>query len=148
MIRQFGAVAASLLCSIAFAQENYTVEGVAKIRDNEVARFYPDSVRQSGGEMLFDVVVRYAVPEDVPPGGVASRKIAYRARCDNKEMTISLIALRNIKGQMVKMITVPPGASTPEHSSASTPEHPGASTLEHPGASTPQHLTPPARARS
>ena len=110
MIRQLCVLAASVVCGVAFAQENYTVEGIAKIRDNEVARFYPDSVRQSGGEMLFDVVVRYAVPEDVPPGGVASRKIAYRARCDSKEMTISLIALRNIKGQMVKMITVPPGA--------------------------------------
>jgi hypothetical protein len=103
-------LAVSLICGAAFAQENYTVEGVAKVRDNEVARFYPDSVRQSGGETMFDIVVRYAVPEDVPPGGAASRKISYRAHCDSKELTISLIALRNVKGQMMKMITVPPGA--------------------------------------
>jgi hypothetical protein len=105
------AVVGTIIFGMAFAAQNsYTVEGAAQVRDNEVARFYPDSVRESGGEMLFDVVVRYAVPEDAPPGGAASRKISYRARCDSKEMTISLVALRNTNGQMIKMMTVPPGA--------------------------------------
>ncbi len=98
------------MCSIALAQDSYTVEGVAKVRDNETARFLPESVREWRGEMLFDVVVRYADPADVPVGGIASRAVTYRARCGSKEMSISVIELRDVKGKTTKMITVPPGA--------------------------------------
>lgn len=103
----FAALAAS---SAAVAQENYTVEGIAKVGENEVARFYPNSVRETGGLRVFDVVIRYAVPEDVPPGGTASRKVTYRAKCDSNELSISVITLRNVKGQTTKAIAVPPGA--------------------------------------
>lgn len=96
--------------SPASAQESYTVEDMAKVRDFEIARFFPESVRESQGERLFDVTIRYADPDDIPPQGIASRRVSYRARCDNKELSISVIVLRNIKGQTVKMVTVPPGA--------------------------------------
>lgn len=99
-----------LICPVAFAQDSYTVEGMAQVRENETAHFYPDSVRESGGEMLFNVVIRYANPDDAPPGGTASRVVTYRARCDSKEMSISMLDLRNAKGQKTKMIAVPPGA--------------------------------------
>lgn len=110
MIKLLIGVAALLTCSIALAQDSYTVEGVAQVRDNETANFSPASVREWRGEMMFDVVVRYTDPEDVPAGGTASRTITYRARCDSKEISISVIELRNARGQRTKMITVPPGA--------------------------------------
>ena len=37
-------IAALAVSSGVMAQEGYTVEGVAKVRENETARFYPDSV--------------------------------------------------------------------------------------------------------
>lgn len=96
--------------SLVAAQTDYTVESMAQVRDFEVVRFFPETIRKSQGEHLFEVGIRYADPDDIPPQGVASRKVIYRARCDSKEMSISVVILRNIKGQTVKMITVPPGA--------------------------------------
>ena len=110
MIRSLAGIAALAMCTAALGQETYTVEGMATVRDNETARFFPNSVRESGGQRLFEVVIRNADPEDIPPGGTASRKITYRAKCDSKEMSISVIALRNVKGQTTKAIAVPPGA--------------------------------------
>jgi hypothetical protein len=99
------------MCNAALAGENYTVEAIARVGENEVARFYSDSVRETtGGLQVFDVVIRYAVPEDAPPGGTASRKVTYRAKCDSNELSISVIALRNARGQTTKAIAVPPGA--------------------------------------
>ena len=109
-MRSIFGFAAALLCSVAWAQQSYTVEGVAKVRDFETVRFLGESVRESRGEQLFDVVIRYADPDEIPPGGTASRKVSYRARCDSKELSISVIVLRNVKGQTTKAISVPPGA--------------------------------------
>ena len=79
-------------------------------RVRKTVRFLGESVRESRGEQLFDVVIRYADPDEIPPGGTASRKVSYRARCDSKELSISVIVLRNVKGQTTKAISVPPGA--------------------------------------
>ncbi len=110
MFRFLIGFAALAMCNAALAQESYTVEEIARVGENEVARFYPNSVRDTGEIQIFEVVIRYAVPEDAPPGGTASRKVTYRARCDTKELSISVITLRNIKGQTIKTIAVPPGA--------------------------------------
>ena len=93
----------------AHAQESYTVEEIAKVRDFEIVRFDTSSVREFNGERIFDVLIRYADPDEAPPGGAASRKVSYRARCEAGEMAISVIILRNIRAQMLKAITVPPG---------------------------------------
>ena len=93
----------------AYAQRSYTVEEMAAVRDFEVARFIASSVRETGGVRMFDVLIRYADPDEVPAGGVASRKLSYRARCESGEMAISVILLRNLNGQTLKVITVPPG---------------------------------------
>jgi hypothetical protein len=110
MIRLLLGLAALALPAAALAQEGYTVENVAKVRENETARYYPSTLREAGGFLIFDVVVRYADPDDAPPGGAASRKITYRANCDSREMSVSVITLRNSRGQTIKAITVPPGA--------------------------------------
>ena len=120
MFRFLSVCAALAMCNAAMAQESYTVEGIARVGENEVARFYPNSVRETGELQVFDVVIRYAVPEDAPPGGPASRKVTYRAKCDSKELSISVITLRNVRGQTIKVIAVPPGAEEyfkPEHAS-------------------------------
>ena len=120
MFRFLIGLAALAVCTAVLAQENYTVEGIAKVGENEVARFYPGSVRETGGLRVFDVVIRHAVPEDARPGGTASRKVTYRAKCDSNELSVSVIALRNAKGQTTKAIAVPPGAEeyfTPERAS-------------------------------
>ena len=93
----------------AHAQANYTVEEIAEVREFEIVRFISSSVRESRGERIFEVLIRYADPDEAPPGGAASRKVRYRARCEAGEMAISAIVLRNINAQMLKVITVPPG---------------------------------------
>jgi len=95
--------------SIGHAQQSYTVEDVARVRDFEMVRFIPSSVREKGGVQIFNVLIRYVDPDEVPAGGVASRKVSYRARCDSGELAISVIILRNINAQTLKVITVPPG---------------------------------------
>lgn len=100
-----------MLSSVVFAQQgSYTVEGVAAVRDNETAKFSEKSMREFRGKLYFDVVIRYTNPDDIPPGGVATRTISYTARCDSKEMSIAIIELRDVRGRTAKIITVPPGA--------------------------------------
>jgi hypothetical protein len=99
----------AMMGSIGHAQQSYTVEEIAKVRDFEIVRFIPSSVREIGGVHMFDVLIRYADPDEVPAGGAASRKVSYRAQCDSGEMAISVIVLRNINAQTLKVITVPPG---------------------------------------
>ena len=85
------------------------MEEMAAVRDFEMVRFVPSSVTEKGGLRLFNILIRYADPDEVPPGGVASRKVSYRARCESGELAISVIILRNINAQTLKVITVPPG---------------------------------------
>ena len=110
MIRLLVGIAALAMCNVALAQGTYTVEGVAEVRDNETAKFSKGSVRDFRGKLYFDVVIRYTNPDDIPPGGVASRTVSYTARCDSKEMSIAVIELRDKMGRVGKIITVPPGA--------------------------------------
>ncbi len=97
------------MSTIANAQGSYTVEGIAEVRDFEIVRFIPSSVRESGGVRMFNVLIRYADPDEAPPGGAASRKVRYQVRCEAGEMAISAIIIRNINAQTLKVITVPPG---------------------------------------
>jgi len=94
--------------STSFAQ-TYSIDAFSQVGENEISRFYVESVRDSNGERLFDVIIRVMDPEAVRPQSMVSRKVSFRARCDSKELTVSLVDIRNIKGQTIKMITVPPG---------------------------------------
>ena len=98
----------SIFSSVSFAQ-TYSIESFSQVKENEISRFYVESVRDSNGERLFDVIIRVMDPEGVRPQSMVSRKVSFRARCDSKELTVSLVDIRNIKGQTIKMITVPPG---------------------------------------
>ena len=117
MIRLLVGIAALVMAGAALAQDSYTVEGVAAVRDNETAKFLKDSVRTYRGRMVFDVAIRYTNPDDIPVQGFATRTVSYFVRCDSKELSIAVINLRNKQGRSVKIITVPPGAEdffTPE----------------------------------
>jgi hypothetical protein len=98
----------SIFSGVSFAQ-TYSMESFSQVNENEISRFYVESVRDSNGERLFDVIIRVMDPEAVRPQSMVSRKVSFRARCDSKELTVSLVDIRNIKGQTIKMITVPPG---------------------------------------
>ncbi|NIO41110.1 MAG: hypothetical protein GTO41_13600 [Burkholderiales bacterium] len=110
MIRLLAGAIALSFCSGAVAQDSYTVDSVAQLRDNESARFSSSSLREFRGQLMFDVLIRYVDPADIPPGGIASRTITYSARCASSEMSIAVIELRDSRGQTKKIITVPPGA--------------------------------------
>ena len=99
----------AVMNTTAYAQGSYTVEEVAEVRDFETVRFIPSSVRESRGVQMFNVLIRYADPDEAPAGGAASRKVSYRVRCEDGEMAISVIIIRNINAQTLKVITVPPG---------------------------------------
>jgi hypothetical protein len=98
------------MAGVALAQDSYTVEGVAAIRDNETAKFSRGSVREFRGKLMFDVVIRYTDPEDIPVQGFASRTVTYSVRCESNELSIAVIDLRDKRGRSMKIITVPPGA--------------------------------------
>ena len=102
-------ILAILIVPAAHAQRSYTVEEVAQVRDFEMVRFVPSSVKEVNGLQMFNVLIRYVDPDEVPPGGIASRKVSYRANCEADELAISVIILRNINAQTLKVITVPPG---------------------------------------
>jgi hypothetical protein len=99
----------AVLNTTAYAQGSYTVEEIAEVRDFEIVRFIPSSVIETGGVHMFNVLIRYADPDEAPVGGAASRKVRYRTRCEDGEMAISIIIIRNINAQTLKVITVPPG---------------------------------------
>lgn len=99
----------AMMNTTAFAQGSYTVEQMVEVRDFETVRFVQSSVRESRGVRMFNVLIRYADPDEAPPGGAASRKVSYRTRCENGEMAISVIIFRSINAQTLKVITVPPG---------------------------------------
>lgn len=99
----------AVLNTTAYAQGSYTVEEIVEVRDFEIVRFIPSSVKESGGVRMFNVLIRYADPDEAPAGGAASRKVRYRTRCEDGEMAISVIIIRNINAQTLKVITVPPG---------------------------------------
>jgi hypothetical protein len=102
-------VLSALMGTVVYAQGSYTVEEVAQVRDFEMVRFVTSSVTESNGVHMFNVLIRYVDPDEVPAGGVASRKVRYRVRCESDDMAISVIILRNINAQTLKVITVPPG---------------------------------------
>jgi len=102
-------ILSALMGTVVYAQGSYTVEEVAQVRDFEMVRFIPSSVRETNGVKMFNVLIRYVDPDEVPHGGVASRKVSYRVQCDEGELAISVIILRNINAQTLKVITVPPG---------------------------------------
>jgi hypothetical protein len=93
----------------AYAQGSYTVATLAEVRDFEIVRFIPSSVKENGGVRMFNILIRYADPDEVPAGGIASRKVRYRVRCEGGELAISVIIVRNINAQTLKVVTVPPG---------------------------------------
>jgi hypothetical protein len=99
----------TLLCSTPYALE-YSVDTIAEVREGEVAKFYPRSVRDKFGERYFEVMIRTADTESVAPQALFSRRITYRARCDVKELAPYVIDLRNFEGKSLKMIMIPPGA--------------------------------------
>ncbi len=99
----------AVMYTTVFAQGSYTVEEMVEVRDFETVRFVQSSVRESRGVRMFNVLIRYADPDEVPAGGVASRKVSYRTRCEDGEMAISVIIMRSINAQTLKIITVPPG---------------------------------------
>jgi hypothetical protein len=99
----------AVMNTTAYAQGSYTVEEFAEVRDFEIVRFIPSSVRETGGVRMFNVLIRYADPDEAPAGGAASRKVSYRTRCEDGEMAISVIIIRSINAQTLKVITVPPG---------------------------------------
>ena len=99
----------AVMNTTANAQGSYTVEEMAEVRDFEIVRFIPSSVRDTGGVRMFNVLIRYADPDEAPQGGAASRKVSYRTRCEAGEMAISVIIISSINAQTLKVITVPPG---------------------------------------
>jgi hypothetical protein len=99
----------AVMNTTAYAQGSYTVEEIAEVRDFEIVRFIPSSVRERGGVRMFNVLIRYADPDEAPAGGAASRKVSYRTRCEDGEMAISIIIIRSINAYTLKVITVPPG---------------------------------------
>lgn len=97
------------LCSAPYALE-YAVDTIAVVREGEIAKFYPQSVRDKFGERHFEVMIRLVDTESVAPQALFSRRITYRARCDVKELAPYVIDLRNFEGKSLKMIMIPPGA--------------------------------------
>lgn len=95
----------------AVAQQSYSVEELAIVRDFEAVNFDPQSVRELGGLVRFEVMIRYKDPEQRPPEAPARRLIRYAARCSDAASTVTAVTLIDANGRMLKNIVVPPGGS-------------------------------------
>ena len=115
---------ASLIFSISLgaAAQEYDIDNIASAGENEIAKFYPKSVRDKYGERYFEVMIRSIDPELVATQGMFSRRVTFRARCDTKELAAYVIDVRNIEGKSLKMIMVPPGAEEFHKPVAGSPE--------------------------
>ena len=100
----------SLFISTSAHSVDYAVDSIAEVAEGEVAKFYPNSVRDKYGEKYFEVMIRKVDIQSVAPQALFSRRITYRARCEAKELAPYVIDLRNLDGKSLKMIMVPPGA--------------------------------------
>ena len=112
MICRFILVAASAMAAgVAAAQQNYSVDELAVVRDFEAVTFDPSSVRELGGLTRFEVTIRYNDPERRPPGAPAKRQVRYAVRCADAQAVISGVTLIDENGRMLKSIIVPPGGA-------------------------------------
>jgi hypothetical protein len=96
----------------AAAQAAGAIEDLARIGEAEVASLEAQSVQARGELTRFDVRVSWRDPQARPPGAAAGRVVRYLARCGQKTMALSAVAILDDNGRMAKTHVAPPGGST------------------------------------
>ena len=99
----------SLIAAAAHAQDDYTLESLAAVSDQQVARLDTNSVRSESGRSRFDVLVTWKDAEHKPPNAAAVRYVRYLADCSSGKLALSGVAVHDEVGRMLKNAIVPPG---------------------------------------
>lgn len=109
-MRLFLLCALPLLAAPAYAQDDYTLESLAAVSEQNTARLDPNSIRQEAGISRFDVQVAWKDLERKPPDAPAVRHVRYLANCSQRLLALAGVSVHDESGRLLKNAIVPPGA--------------------------------------
>jgi hypothetical protein len=95
------------------AQDEYTPEEQAVIKDGEVGRLDRGSLGAYGSVMRFEASIVWDEAAAKPPADHMSRKVRYVADCKAGTLTLAAVGVFDPAGRLVKTMLVPPGATDP-----------------------------------
>jgi hypothetical protein len=115
--------AASLLVAFpALAQYTYpSIEDAARITEAHATKLDRDSAQRFGEMIRFDVKVGWKNPEVRPETEAPYRIVRYLAKCEDKQLAVSAVAVIDGASRIVKNFGIAPGGwdfLTPEKASA------------------------------
>jgi hypothetical protein len=115
--------AASLFIAFpALAQYTYSsIEDAGRITEAHAAKLDRDSAQRFGDMIRFDVKVGWKKPEVRPEDEAPYRIVRYLAKCDDKQLALSAVAVIDGSSRVVKNFGIAPGGwdfLTPEAASA------------------------------
>lgn len=117
MIRKLSRTAAVALAfamaPAVWAQDEYSPEGMAAIKEGEVARLDRDSVREFGQQMRFEISIGWGDGGAPKPEGHMRRIVRYVADCKDGTLLLVAVAVIDSSGFRVKTLLSPPGAADP-----------------------------------
>jgi hypothetical protein len=95
------------LVAWAHAQDDYTLESLAAVSEQQVAKLDTNSVRREAGVTRFDV--RVTPKDSEQPGSGIVRNVRYLADCSKGVLAVAGVAIHDAQGRMLKNAIVPPG---------------------------------------
>ncbi|MEO8037303.1 MAG: hypothetical protein ABI794_00960 [Betaproteobacteria bacterium] len=98
----------ALFASAAHA-EFATIEEAASVTADNVTRFESDSPSVQSGRVRFDVTVAWKDGVVRPQGAPPRKIIRYLAKCADKMLALSSVAVYGISGETEKMYGIAPG---------------------------------------
>jgi len=104
-------IAACVLAFVAteaFA-EYATIEEAAAVTEDNVTRFESDSATVQGGMVRFDVTVAWKDGVVRPQGSPPRKIVRYLAKCGDKVLALSSVAVYGISGTTEKIYGIAPG---------------------------------------
>jgi hypothetical protein len=93
------------------AQDESTPQEQAVIKEGEVGRLDPGSVKAYGPVARFQVSIAWDEAGGQPPAGHMSRTVSYVADCKSGTLTLAAIAVLGSDGKLIKNTLIPPGAA-------------------------------------
>ena len=113
MQRLISAIAAGLVLSGTVpvrAQNEDPPEQQAVIKEGEVGRLDPGSVKAYGPVTRFDASIGWDAARGERPAGHMSRNVKYVADCKAGTLTLTAVAVFGSDGKLIKNTFIPPGA--------------------------------------
>lgn len=115
--------AALLAAAPAHAQFTYdTIEDAARITEAHSTKLDRDSAQRHGDMIRFDVRLGWKNAEARPENEAPTRLIRYLAKCDDKQLAVSAVAIIDGQNRIVRNFGIAPGGWDFLPPAAATPE--------------------------